>query len=152
MPKFWIVKPGWGGVLQGLLMPVPASVLLLILLARAAPQAPAPFAHWQEAVSTAVLFAPVWETMLLWVGVMWMQERWGLRWRTAFVGALPLILLHFTNSWQNVIGTVPFFTWSAWYLMHRRAAADPDAMIYLRLMLMHAIWNTIVIAIWMTNH
>ena len=151
MPKFWIVKPGWGGVLQGLLMPLPASVVLTLLLGWIATPAPAPFTRWQDAVSSAVFFAPVWETMLLWVGVTWLHERWGMTWRTALVGALPLILLHFTNSWQNVVGTVPFFTWSAWYLMQRRSAADADAMIYLRLMLMHAIWNIIVIALWQMN-
>jgi len=144
MSSILTVKPGWRGVAQGVLVPLPlALILTLMAIAVATPHGPvvSPNARWFLAM---VVFAPLTETFLLAFPILAAMKFIRLAWLAALVGSMPIILGHAVNSWQNVLGAAPMFLWSGWVFVQGRLHQEPWWPLIGRLMAIHATWNLLL--------
>lgn len=145
MTTWTIVRPGWAGVTQGLLVPALPCLAIWSLTLVIDPAPIPPDIDWLTVFRDSVLIAPLMEAVILWVSCDWAQRRWGAGWLAVFVGALPINLLHLPLGWQRFATMFPFFLWASWYWIQRTAAGDPPTLVYARLALTHAIWNVIAL-------
>jgi hypothetical protein len=86
----------------------------------------------------ALLTAPVLETFALLLPTIFLTKLTRHAWLAAVIGAAPLILLHFLNGWQNVVGVLWLFTWSAYCCVYFRRAGRGFWGVYSYLALLHA--------------
>jgi len=150
MSSILTVKPGWRGVAQGVLVPLPlALILTLMAIAVATPHGPvvSPKSRWFWAM---VVFAPLTETFLLAFPILAAMKFIRLAWLAALVGSMPIILGHAVNSWQNMLGAAPMFLWSGWVFVQGRLNQEPWWPLIGRLMAIHAAWNLLLfLVLWM---